>query len=486
MAVQRTNSTSIQAAREETFGVLPTTPSWKLLQPNDIPNFGKTLTTKARNPINRLRQMGKGSIVDMDSGFNDPQDFIIELVKDWIDVFCFANFSSVAAFVPTACTTSAYTVAAGGALDEGTLVFARGFFNTANNGLKIVDSGSGATTIPVTATLIAETVSTTVELDVCGVQGASGDIEVDASGNITSTTLDFTGLNLSVGQVMYVGDGDSTSAFSFTTAADSGIVRILTISANEITFDKSDAAFTVDDGTGKTIRLFFGPFVKNVATDDADFLEQSVQFEIAYNDLDPTEYEYSEGNYPNTFTLTTNLNDLATVEMDFVGKDTSDPTTTRRAEAANGIEPIKVASINTTSDFARLRLAKADETGLATYVKAFVLTIDNGISPEKVLNQLDAAFMNYSNFNVSAEITVLFTDTEVITALNNNETVSVDFCLHSDDGCVYFDVPSMVLGGGTKNFPINESVNISLSGQSFEDETFNSSIGVSYFPYFPE
>lgn len=47
-----------------------------------------------------------------------------------------------------------------------------------------------------------------VELDVTGVQGASGDIEIDANGDLTSTILDFTTLNLTPGQMIFIG-GDS-------------------------------------------------------------------------------------------------------------------------------------------------------------------------------------------------------------------------------------------------------------------------------------
>ena len=149
MVVQRTNSTSIQYAREETIGVLPIAPEWKGLQPNEIPNFGRTITTKGRDPIDKTRQMEKGSIVDMDSGYNSTMDFTIELVKDFVDIFCFANFSAVPSYVPTATTVAAYTVPADGDdVLEGNLLFARGFFNTENNGLKVADTGAIASSIP--------------------------------------------------------------------------------------------------------------------------------------------------------------------------------------------------------------------------------------------------------------------------------------------------------------------------------------------------
>ena len=43
----------------------------------------------------------------------------------------------------------------------------------------------------------------------------------------------------------------------------------------------------------------------------------------------------------------------------------------------------------------------------------------------------------------------------------------------------------MTLGGGDKEFPVNESVLLNLTGQAFGDTTLGTSIGISLFPIVP-
>ena len=44
------------------------------------------------------------------------------------------------------------------------------------------------------------------------------------------------------------------------------------------------------------------------------------------------------------------------------------------------------------------------------------------------------------------------------------------------------DIPSMTLGGGDREFPVNESVLINTTAQAFGDPVLNTSIGISIIP----
>ena len=214
-----TNNEAVAYAVEASLGTLPGSPTWYGIEPNTIQNFGATYRRVARNPISKNRQRRKGTIVDLDSAVTLEGDLTRSAMLDFLEGFVFADFVGGASFVPSAVTGSdEYTVASGGALDAGTLVFARGFTNSANNGLKVVDASASSTTIPVTTTLVAEaSPPTNVLLEVAGVQGASGDIQIDSNGDIISTVLDFTGLGLTAGQTIWV--GGSTAGTQFATAA---------------------------------------------------------------------------------------------------------------------------------------------------------------------------------------------------------------------------------------------------------------------------
>ena len=143
-------------------------------------------------------------------------------------------------------------------------------------------------------------------------------------------------------------------------------------------------------------------------------------------------------------------------------------------------------ALNTSADIARLRITNVDETGLTTDFKSFSLTLLNNVAGEKVLAQLGAKFMNSGNFEVTTDGRVLFTDSDVVSAIRNYTTVTMDFILKgASDGAVSVDVPSLTLGGGGKDFPTNETVLLNTTGMAHKDDTFETSLGVSLFAIVP-
>ncbi len=225
-----------------------------------------------------------------------------------------------------------------------------------------------------------------------------------------------------------------------------------------------------------------------MATDNADFIERSYQFEAALPNLGTggaARYEYSLGNLANTMAITLPLADKATVTFGFVGTDTQVATATRATNADTPTVTRQSGAFNTSADILRLRVQQVDETGLTTCFKDVTLTINNNVSPEKCLGTLGAVFMNTGNFEVDLEGQILFTDEAVATAVRENETVTLDLLLKNDDGAIGIDLPSLTLGGGDKEFPVNESVLMNLVGQAFGDATLDTSIGISMFPIVP-
>ena len=113
------------------------------------------------------------------------------------------------------------------------------------------------------------------------------------------------------------------------------------------------------------------------------------------------------------------------------------------------------------------------------------VTLNNNVSPEKVLNNLGAKYMNTGNFEVDIESSLLFTNRLVVDRIRDNTTVTMDFAIKNDDGGIFMDIPAMTLGDGTKDFPVNESINISVGCMAFEDPTLGTSLGTTMFPYLP-
>lgn len=488
-----TNNTSLSVATEATVGALPGTPNWEYVEPNTVGAFGSTITKVARNPISRNRQRRKGIVTDLDSAVDFEGDLTLSLFDLFIEGFMFANYLGEVNRDPSAVSGTDYTVDTGTVLELNTLVRGVGFLVTANNGLHLVNGVPTTTSISAVGLSAEPTPPATARVEVVGLEGPTGDIGITEAGGVitvTSTVIDFTLFNLIPGQFIHIGGTGVTNRFFPAPSKDnSGFVRVVDVTANAMIVDKASETFVTDAGVGQNIQIFFGQFVKNVSTSDANFLERSYHMEMEYPGLaangTDSVFEYAKGNFCNTMGLTLPLTDKSTLSYGFIGTDTADPTEARETEAENATDPVHTDGFGTSTDCTRLRITKVDETGLTTDFKSATITIGNEISPEKALCNLGAVYMNYGNFLIDIEAQIMFTDAAVTSAIRNNETVTMDFGVSNDDGAIMFDIPSMTLGDGSHEFPVNETVLLNMTCEAHEDPVLGNSLGVSKFPFVP-
>jgi len=506
MSLVKTNQISLSAAIEASLAVLPGSPAWVLQEPNTVNKFGATITKVARSPISRLRQRRKGTTTDLESSVEFECDFTGSAFKyfarglveaDWTATPYAIQAGALYQDLRAETTGSQYEHdALTAAIPVGRLVFARGFSTAGNNGLSVV-SGSPTTTVtPVTGlTLTDETPGNTsgALLEVAGVRSAVGDVDITVTGTtgtLTSTVLDFTTLGIMEGQLIYIGGLTSTNRFA---SGRHGAARVVSVAANAIALDKirttpAATALATEANTTIALDILFGRFLRNVDVEHASYLLQSFQFELAYPDLNglgSDGYEYAEGNYGDTMSINMPGQDKATVTFGFIGTDCDAATTSRASGASTPVNPVETEAMNTSSDVARLRIENVDHDGLSTCFKSMTVTLANGVTREKCLGSLGALGLNTGNFLIDIEAKATFDNIEVTEAIRNNETVSLDWVLSNGDGAVGFDLPALTLGDGAKEFPVGETVLISLKGEVFADPILGTSIGISLFPVFP-
>ena len=484
MAAVDTNSISLALCKEPISGTLPKSGTKAVyLEPNGIPDFGGSISTVARAPISANRQQRKGTITDFSSTVSVEQDLTVSSFLSVIDGAVLSEWQGVPALEVSTTTTSALTVGKTPvAIPANSLVYLTGFQH--NTGLKKVKSAvtAGATSINIDGLTAGDSGTAFV----CGYEASTGDIKSTATG-LVSTTLDFTTLPLFKGQAIFVGgDGESTS---FTNGGITGLARVVKVEAKTLTLDKLEGTFTDDSGDAKTIRIFFGQFLRNVPVNDALFHAHSYAMELTYPGLVDTEgaatdgYEYSIGNKINTLELGMSVNDKATLNFTTFGLDTNPVSATSQGWDVSN--PRFVEAFSTPSDFLRLRVQGVDEEGLTSYFKDCTLSINNNISAENVLAKLGPAFTNIGTLNVSLSGNIVFTNPKVTDKIRNNCTCSADLCLSNNDGSIYIDLPRITLGDGKKDFAVNEKVKLSLTGTSFVDDDYDYSVGITYFAYLP-
>jgi hypothetical protein len=503
-----TNGTTLSFAREASLGVLPATPQWFELEPNGVNSFGTTIAKEARSPISQARARRKGVVTDLDSAIEFEADLTLTHLRLFAESFLFSRAVGADAFLTSAATATGYTVDALTAAQAGrllysgagagavTLVQVSGFVNDDNNGLKPITAANAAADTEIkVAGNVAEVpaVDSLVEVQVAGLRAAAGDLTVDADGNLVSVALDFTTTGIEPGQTIHVGGVDVANQFF--NPENTGFARVRLVEQNKLTLDKKDEAFVADDGTdtgaggaGVRVDLLFGQFVRNVDVNDADYREYSNQFELASPNLMPgglTGYEYSLGNYADSLSLAIPLSGKATITLGFVGTDTLQPNTVQALGAANAKAGGQTESFGSASDIARLRAQDVDEAGLTTDFKSATFTLTNNVAGEKVIAKLGPKYLNVGNIEVDVETQVLFTNPDVIERIRCNKTIGLDWVMRNGDGGVAFDLPTGTLDGGGREMPANQSVLLNTTFMAHEEDEYNYTLGLSFFPVLP-
>ena len=496
------NITGLRIAEEETdcVGVLPTTPVWKPYEPNSYADFGGEITTVARAPINPDRQRQKGVVTDLDASGGFNTDLTQVNLQDILQGFFFADlrnneeFGGAGEITNVDGTTEDYDAASGlDAYQVGDLVFASGFGETANNGLKRV-TAAAATALTVAEDLVDETPPAAAKLVRVGFRGVAGDIDVDASGDLpklTSTSLDFTTLDLVPGQPIWVG-GDS-AALGFATAANNGFKRVRSIAANELVLDKSDADMVTEASTTETVELYFGRVLKNET--GALIKRRSYQLERTLgDDGSGTQSEYLVGGLPNEATFNVQTADKVNVDLSFIA--TSHETRDGATGVKTGTRPALVAgdAFNTSSDVTRFNMHVVDPTdeaptALFSFVQEITITINNGIEPAKAVGTLGAIDASAGDFQVGGQVTAYFSDVAAVEAVRANSNVSLDAHFVKDNAGVSFDIPLITLGDGRVNVEKDAAITLPLSLEAASGEVvdtgLNHTLLMSFWDYLP-
>lgn len=515
-----TNNVSLRYVVETSLEVAPTS-GWKLLEPNGGIKFGEAITTTARRPISPVRGRKKGTATDATSGVEFEADLTMSSFDDFAEGFVYSEYANVEfdlthkklkgsalnvtgtgyALGAQLNTFTNGTLLAGKMVYAGsgaiTLVFASGYAIAGNNGLKALNADVTGTSTEVTVTgLSAETAPSSAAVWVAGIR--TDDLTLTISGS-TATLVsagdisDWETYGLQAGQYIHIGSSTTGGAVqnAYSTNTVFGYARITSIDGDTLNLDKLDANLTGGPHSPATIDVMFGRFLRNVEVeadaDDNRYIERTYQMEAVYPDLGGAgtdEYEYAKGNTPNQLTISLPLSDKATATWTFVGTATDDITGTRKTGPSGAVAPGRTSAISTSGDIASITTDVVSSVSDVCF-KDITLTINNSATVEKCLGQRAGSFVNAGAFEVKIEGQMLFTNKAIVNAVKNNTTVTAAVAVKNDNGAVVIDLPAMTFGGGDREFPVDASVLVSITGETFTDSTFGYDIGISTFASVP-
>jgi len=514
------NVASTSYAEEECLKQLPTTPTWNPLEPNSFSDFGGSIATVARNPINQSRQRKKGVVTDLDAAGGFNQDLTQDNLRDLLQGFMFADLRKKGeAKNPPGITTQTLSMTAAtsritrvaGAIDFTTqfdvadLVKVDGFSDAANNGLFKV-SAVTATTLDLSdadgtdtaATVIDEAATAVAFIVDVGVETGAGDLDVDDTGSfpaLTSTVLDFTTLGLVIGEWVYLG-GDVV-AVTFGTAANSGYARVRTIAANRLEFDKTETTFVTEANATLLVQMFTGQVLKNES--GSLIKRRTYQLERQLGAPDPLlpaqiQSEYVIGAVPGELTINVSTADKITLDLSFLGSDHE--TRSGVTGVKTGLRPAlaEADAFNTSSDFSRIKLAvHTDADAVADALFAFVtdltLTINNNLSGNKAIGVLGNFDVTAGIFAVGGGLTAYFSDVAAIQTVRDNADVTLDAHIAKNNAGITFDVPLLTLGDARANVEQDQPITLPITNEAADgskiDPNLNHTLLFVFFDFLP-
>ncbi len=471
----QSNLTGLAIAEETTYKNLPTTPIWTPLEPNEYSDFGGDVTMVARNPIKSDRQLRKGVVTDLEASAAFGMDFTQKTPYSLLPGFMFANWRQQNRGVATAASATAFTTSAI-TFPTNALVFADGFDNSENNG--IFKRTGGTTTSHTVGGLTAESgVSGTLTL--AGVEFGSGVLRITTSG--TEATLTAAGFDFSdyviPGQWVFVGGDDTSDKF---TGTANGWYRASKVGTTTMVCDRLPDGLVANNGSGKTIRMFFGDVLKN-ESDPSNIVCRSYTVE---RQLGANALQYVVGCAANQLELAIPTSDKITAALTYTGADSLGETTKRAGTRL----PLPVEdAYNSVSNVTRLRMLN-DETGgaLYTFVSEASLNIDNGITGVKAVGTLGSFDMSLGDFKVSGSVSAYFTTIEAVQVVRDNTSVSLDYSMVTNNQGWLIDVPYLTMSDGRPAVEKDKPVTIPLNISGAAHPDFNHTLLINYFAYLPD
>lgn len=339
-----------------------------------------------------------------------------------------------------AATGGVITVTTGPAFAVGHLLRTSGFTNAGNNGLFAVTTAS-ATVPAVGNTLLTDEAAppATARVKVVGLQGASGDIAAVADG-LTSTTLDFTTLGLAVGQWIKI--GATGNGFRLATATCNGWARVTAIAAHKLTLDNLPTGWATDDGSGKTLRVFFGDTIKNGVTQFSETLERGFLAQAVPSFLVQRGMVAGQGEF------TFESEQLATWVMTFTGL-TGELTTTSLDDAPEAATTNRIMS-------AAVNVGRIAEGGVAiggpNFIKSLKLTLNNNLRALTAIRGdglVGAVDIGNGSADVTVELQSYFGSEALLAKLFDGTVTNLNARVAKDSQALVWGVPRITFTDGS-------------------------------------
>ena len=481
------NRTQIVLVRESTLGTTPTTPRMRTargtsVDPQYKANFVDSDILRSDRMLNDPIKVMEEA--DLNFGFeqyfpvdNEPLSEIIRsaMFSAWVNTPTYDNDGTADSVVTDAgTTTDTYVVASGGAsVVVGHLVRATGFTNSANNQVFRAASSTGTTIVGSSLSLTAETAPpAAAKLKVVGFAGATADITASSTG-LASTLLNFTTLGLAVG--MWIKIGGTAAGDKFATAALNSYARITAIAANALTLDNRPTGWTTDAGTGKTIKVWFGDYIKNGTT------KTGLSIEVGYLGQDTPTYILAAGQIPNTLEWNITSRQKITGSVAFMGMSGAQSTTPQDASPDTASTAVVMAA---NANVSRMSEAGAQLVS-PNCAREATFSINNNLRKLECVDDDAPIGINEGEFSVTGRANTYFGSNSLYAKFLAGTATAINSIAAKNGQAVIWDAPRVTYRSGSPNVTgKNTDTMLALDWQaSIETTYFNCSFIINRLEY---
>lgn len=456
------NRTQLGVVEEVVLGTTPVNPVFETLRVTAV-NLDVAKTTITSKELRADRKVTDRITTLLESAGDLPQevsygapDTLLRgaMQSEWIFAPVRQNITGATTNISAASATALTVVAPAllasnaGTFAVGLLVRTSGFVAAGNNALRRAGAGSSGTNIALAGGTIDAAPALGARAKVIGLEGAAGDIAATASG-LSSTALDFTTLGLAAGMWLWV--GGPIVGQQFATAANIGWCRIAAaggITATALPFDVVPTGWGVDAGAAKTIRAYWGDYIREGTT------RRSYSIEQQFQDLVVPTFELAKGMVPIQFELSAPTASIMTCKTTFMGKTGQIPTTARFAGATDLAAP--TGDVFNTSSNVGTMLVNGAVIPNGNFVTALTLSIDNSGRRNNGLGSITSLDIRTGTANITAKLSTYYGDPTILTLVRNS-TVASYFLPITDPTITtrayLFDLPRIKFGGGDPTVP---------------------------------
>ena len=540
--IKDTSLISLRVSVEASEGALATAPLFRNVQTQSLGDAFATVTS-----LDESTEIGgdglpsKGFPTDQESAADFTSYLNQSEVNDiFLQLYTNNTWSEKATVIginananTTITTVTATTIVATGTTFSGfrtnDLVFLENFASAGNNGRILRVTAATGTTLTfasgtgLTAETNVNTASPRANVTVVGYQFGDPTVSTDrgqlslvvpSTGypylNRVAGTKAFSQFGLQEGEVIIIGDDDSTDAdeqryyFGGASGSNQTWARVHQVDTtnNRIYLDESGDTLTAGSETGKTIRLFFGRCVKT-PDDPTDYVNTYLQFEMPMGSHPGTpantQAQYTPGAVPNTLTLTlpnpAGTEGAITAAYNFITSnfDYRDSLKTRTLLSEQNHESNKYLSNNILR---YNRIYQPDEEGarstfpssLASVIASSDHTIDLSTTGMKGQGRLGTFTTAKGTFSLTGNMTLYFEDFATRRLLEDATSVGHYYGWAYENRALFMNVPRSTLGITSTNTEVGTKLQDTYSyrAHKYRAHTDTYALAFTSFPYSPD